>query len=454
MSSESSESSESSNSSSNSSDSSSSSEVSSPMARDDVPRVNPPAAPEVVELELPQGDVPPADGAPLDARLYVKSCIKYKDLPRISRDYHVPIDYTLYIPTSDQAMHRPPPCCLTVHLPLLDAGLRFPIDPRIAALINYLQISHFQLVPNALRNILYFVILMQYFGHEPSIANCSALFCASSSIRSQTPRFCYDARRNIRFVGNLPSSAGSWKDKFLFIRALPTDEDFVENVLTDHWFDAYELLAEEVLGWPYYPLQIYTPIEELVAIARAAGVEVDLEPIDEPSTPHAGIHDMDPSSPHNEGHQPPELDRSPSPALDVAPLRESIPALQMREGGVPPRKPSQSSRSLVKSRPNDPTPKTCAESSVDTRQWKSQKIVGRGVARGDEEVAGAGNAKPQSPVFMGVDAFNHLSPDTIDKLAHRLSVCYKRLDWAGEEINQALKLNTRLPPDETPLVPD
>ncbi|KAK4438413.1 hypothetical protein Salat_0175600 [Sesamum alatum] len=147
----SSESSESANSSSNSSDSSSSSEVSSPMARDDVPKVEPRVAPEVVvEPKPPQEDVPPTHDAPLDARLFVKSCIKYKDLHRIYRDYHITTYCTLYIPNRDQAMHQPPPDCLTIHLPLLDAGLRFPIDPCVASLINHLRISPSQLVPNAL----------------------------------------------------------------------------------------------------------------------------------------------------------------------------------------------------------------------------------------------------------------------------------------------------------------
>ncbi|KAK4437931.1 hypothetical protein Salat_0127200 [Sesamum alatum] len=289
-------------------------------------------APVVIELEAPQGDIPPASNAPLDARLYVKSCIKYKNLPRIRRDYYVPLDYTLYIPNNDQSMHQPLPGCFTVHLPLLDAGLRFPLDPHVATLINHLRISPSQLAPDALRNILCYVILMQYFGHEPSISYFSALFCASSSTRSQTPGFCYvNARRNIRFVGNLPSSARSWKDKLLFVRA-PANRPW--NVSTN---------------WSFHkPSLKHVRQEELVVIARAARVEVDLDPIDVPPTPHAGDPNVDPSSAHHGNN-----DRQ-SPGSIGHPLL----LLMLR---------------LFGSRSSDPAPKARAETSVDTRPRKSQK---------------------------------------------------------------------------------
>ncbi|KAK4441744.1 hypothetical protein Salat_0509300 [Sesamum alatum] len=113
---------------------------------------------------------------------------------------------------------------------------------------------------------------MQYFNCDPSLEKFFALFCAYSSSRSQTPGFCYvNAHRYICFVGNLSSSTGSWKNKFFFIRSplggswhvrtewsfhkptlkrigtLSWDEGFIENVLTDHWFDADKLLTEDVL---------------------------------------------------------------------------------------------------------------------------------------------------------------------------------------------------------------
>ncbi|KAK4421989.1 hypothetical protein Salat_2149600 [Sesamum alatum] len=148
--------------------------------------------------------------------------------------------------------------------------------------------------------------------------------------------------------------------------------------------------------------------------------EVDPEPFDIPPTPHADTRDLAPLPRNpNEDHMSPRVIRSPSPALDVMPLRESILA---REVPASPR-----------DRLCDPDRQDVPSDTPSPKRHKSDK--GKGVA-------GSGNEEPQSPLFMGVGALSHLSPDTIDKLTHRLSVCYKRLARAREEINKALKLNT------------
>ncbi|KAK4426683.1 hypothetical protein Salat_1437000 [Sesamum alatum] len=345
MSSKSSESSGSSNSGYNKSDSSSSSESSSPMAKGDAPSVETSATPGI-------------------------SCIKYKDLPKIHREYHIPEaiypthphQRPIYAPPSTQLPH-----CASFSL---RRWLRFPIDPHIATLINHLR------------------------------------------------RKYINARRNIRFVGNLPSSAGSWKDKLLFVRA-PTDRPW--NVSTE---------------CPLLARLSPASIRSNRTLAHTAGVEVDLEPEDVPPTPHADAPARDLPFTVDESHPPLEVVRSPSPAVDVAPLRESIPALWVPEGELPRRKPSgsQSSRSSMRSRQNNPAPSACVGSPINTLPRRSQKgsrateppevsspkrcrgDKGKRVADpnirvsgDDKEVVGGGSSKPQSPVFMDVDAFSHLS---------------------------------------------
>ncbi|KAK4428326.1 hypothetical protein Salat_1132200 [Sesamum alatum] len=164
---------------------------------------------------------------------------------------------------------------------------------------------------------------------------------------------------------------------------------------------------------------------------------------------------------------PSEIVRSPSLALDVVPLWGRVPAHKVSNSEVPPRRSYQSSRSTVRSRPSDRAAEAPDEQSVDTKKsQKGKECVDdvpsdahstkhhKGDSKKGKGVAGSETEEPQSPVFMGVDAFSHLSSDTIDRSTHRLSVCYKRLARAREEINKALKLNTHLPPNETPLVPD
>ncbi|KAK4413622.1 hypothetical protein Salat_2775000 [Sesamum alatum] len=128
-----------------------------------------------------------------------------------------------------------------------------------------------------------------------------------------------------------------------------------------------------------------------------------------PDRPSSG----DPHKPFT--RQSPRVARLPSPALDVSPLRESIPALQVPGDGAL-RKPSQS-RSTVRSRPTDPTTKIRTESSIDTRHRKSQKRrhaedvpsrvsspkrrksdKGNKVVDDNEKVAGGGVEEPQSPI--------------------------------------------------------
>ncbi|KAK4416919.1 hypothetical protein Salat_2517400 [Sesamum alatum] len=188
--------------------------------------------------------------------------------------------------------------------------------------------------------------------------------------------------------------------------------------------------------------------EELVAIARAAGVEVDLGPDEVPPTPHTGVPES--NLPLDEGNPSLEIVRSPSPALDVAPLCESIPALRtskIRADSTDSRRPQREDRAVDP--PEGSSPK-------HRRSDKGKKVMDSEtrVPPKKEEVIGDGGAEPQSPVFMGVDTFSHLLPGTIDKLTHRLGICYKRLARARQEITQALNLNTRLPAGEAPFVPD
>ncbi|KAK4416563.1 hypothetical protein Salat_2481800 [Sesamum alatum] len=215
--------------------------------------------------------------------------------------------------------------------------------------------------------------------------------------------------------------------------------------------------------------------EELVAIARAAVVEVDLEPMDVPPTPHTNIHD--PLSPPQDDHQSPEGVRSPSPLTVVPPPGDVNPSQVNRREGLS-RRPTPS-RATIRSRPSDAGVKAQTEPSVGTRPVKSKGRAapdvspaasspkrrrpskGKEVAAEPVEVESSAEeggsecgGEAQSPVFMGVDALSHLSPETIDKSTHRLGVCYKRLERARAETNQSLKLNTRLPPNETALVPN
>ncbi|KAK4421454.1 hypothetical protein Salat_2096000 [Sesamum alatum] len=55
--------------------------------------------------EHPESLETPRDNAPLDARLFVRSSVRVKDLPKVRRHYHILLDYTIYAPSNNQVMY-------------------------------------------------------------------------------------------------------------------------------------------------------------------------------------------------------------------------------------------------------------------------------------------------------------------------------------------------------------
>ncbi|KAK4441745.1 hypothetical protein Salat_0509400 [Sesamum alatum] len=137
------------------------------------------------------------------------------------------------------------------------------------------------------------------------------------------------------------------------------------------------------------------------------------------------------------------------PFLRLCPLGNVLLLRELPEPKVVPLRPSRSLRSTVHSRPSK-APEDRADPYFPIRQCSTrQKQEGR-----RERERGASVSD-----LHGRDAFRHLPPETIipetiDKFGHRLGICYKRLAHAQEEINSAFKLNTHLPPNEVPFVPD
>ncbi|KAK4423039.1 hypothetical protein Salat_1886500 [Sesamum alatum] len=124
--------------------------------------------------------------------------------------------------------------------------------------------------------------------------------------------------------------------------------------------------------------------EELVAIARVVAVEVDLDPVNVPPTPHAGVMDLDHSLTHNEGHN---LLRS---LVLLLPLWTwhlfARASLHYKSQG--------SSQTF---------PITLNHEASNPKRHKSDK--GKRVPDDSEGATGGGGEEPQSPVFMSVDAF-------------------------------------------------
>ncbi|KAL2230937.1 UNVERIFIED_CONTAM: hypothetical protein Sindi_1688100 [Sesamum indicum] len=116
---------------------------------------------------------------------------------KIREKYHIPSDYII-IPATFDRMHRPPEGFCAFSIKHLDAGLRFPFAPPVAAILNKLRLCPMQLSPNSVTHIILFVVLMQFLDLERSFDNFWSLYSFTTSKRS--------------------GSRGAWLDRYIFIR--------------------------------------------------------------------------------------------------------------------------------------------------------------------------------------------------------------------------------------------
>ncbi|KAK6119084.1 hypothetical protein DH2020_047170 [Rehmannia glutinosa] len=212
---------------------------------------------------------------PQDSWELIKSKVRPGEDSQISHRYFIPSEYRIIIPGRDDRMHRPPENCFALHLATLDAGLRFPLHEDLEGILVRLGLCLTQFAPNAIRQILGFIVLMKHFKVAPSAAHFWSLFSITTSTRTNDRGFFYlTSRPHSKFLTHLPSSSGNWKERFIFIEAPPDRPwkiprtwrfskprvrasdlgecswatDFVSKKLTTHLYDIRALLKEEVLS--------------------------------------------------------------------------------------------------------------------------------------------------------------------------------------------------------------
>lgn len=190
---------------------------------------------------------------------------------RIRERYFIPPEFEIIMPDPRSRMHQPPPGCLAFNVNMLEAGLRFPLEASVENILCKIDLCPAQLVPNSIRHILSFVIVTKYFDIEPSFANFWKLYSITSSKRSGEQGWFYlTPRPRCKFLTDLPSNVGPWKENFLFIREPRTqpwrlsrqwkhgkpepqdigsatlDESFF-LLLDNHWLKTSVLLQEPTL---------------------------------------------------------------------------------------------------------------------------------------------------------------------------------------------------------------
>ncbi|KAL2225554.1 UNVERIFIED_CONTAM: hypothetical protein Sindi_2917600, partial [Sesamum indicum] len=146
-------------------------------------------------------------------------------LPELSYSnviFHTPEYEIIIIPRAFDRMHRPPPDFCAFSIKHLDAGLRFPLAPPLAAILIKLEICPMQISPNSISHIVLFIAIMEFLDVEPSFDNFWSLYSFTTSERSGDKGFFYlSAKPDCRYLSTLKSNLGAWLDRYIFIR-LPT----------------------------------------------------------------------------------------------------------------------------------------------------------------------------------------------------------------------------------------
>uniref|UniRef100_A0A2N9G1E5 Transposase (putative) gypsy type domain-containing protein n=1 Tax=Fagus sylvatica TaxID=28930 RepID=A0A2N9G1E5_FAGSY len=144
-----------------------------------------------------------------------------EDIDRIRRRYQIPDDVVLRIPDSDERA-----CCpkyegdVAFYEADFKAGLRFPIQPFVRELLDYLSLAPGQINPNGWRTIISCMVMWRVTSNgEEDLTVDEFLFCYEPVQIALSRGFWTFKNRdaNSRVVQGLPSSDRIWKDGYFFV---------------------------------------------------------------------------------------------------------------------------------------------------------------------------------------------------------------------------------------------
>ncbi|KAL0312804.1 UNVERIFIED_CONTAM: hypothetical protein Sradi_5679700 [Sesamum radiatum] len=128
----------------------------------------------------------------------------------------LPPDFECVYPKPSDRANQPPPGCLTVYASQVLSGFRLPFPSVIGDLFSTLGIPPSQLLPNSFRLLVGFCLCSQLYHFQASVENLLGVF---TPILSKGECFFYlSPRPGLTFIKDKPSSYGSWKTRFFFVR--------------------------------------------------------------------------------------------------------------------------------------------------------------------------------------------------------------------------------------------
>uniref|UniRef100_A0A2N9H5N7 Transposase (putative) gypsy type domain-containing protein n=1 Tax=Fagus sylvatica TaxID=28930 RepID=A0A2N9H5N7_FAGSY len=149
------------------------------------------------------------------------SSVTQDDIDRIRRRYQIPDDVVLRIPDSDERA-----CCpkyvgdVAFYEADLKAGLRFPMQPFVRELLDFLGLAPGQVNPNGWRTIIACMVMWRVCSNgSEDLSVDEFLFCYEPCQIALSRGFWTFKNRdaNSRVVQGLPTSDRIWKDKYFFV---------------------------------------------------------------------------------------------------------------------------------------------------------------------------------------------------------------------------------------------
>jgi hypothetical protein len=143
------------------------------------------------------------------------------DIDRLRRRYQIPDDVVIRIPDSDERA-----CCpkyegdVAFYEADLRAGLRFPIQPFVRELLDFLSLAPGQVNPNGWRTIISCMVMWRVSSNgEEDLTVDEFLFCYEPVQIALSRGFWTFKNRDVnsRVVQGLPSSDRIWKDGYFFV---------------------------------------------------------------------------------------------------------------------------------------------------------------------------------------------------------------------------------------------
>ncbi len=148
------------------------------------------------------------------------SRVTQDDIDRMRRRYQIPDDVVLRIPDSDERACCPKyECDVVFYEADLRAGLRFPVQPFVRELLDFLGLAPGQVNPNGWRTIVSCMAMWRVNNGCEELTVDEFLFCYEPCQIALSRGFWTFKNRdaNTKVVQGLPSSNRIWKDKYFFV---------------------------------------------------------------------------------------------------------------------------------------------------------------------------------------------------------------------------------------------